>query len=32
MAGALTDGEDDTRFELGLDVLVRGLAAMAGTY
>jgi hypothetical protein len=28
LAGQLTDGDNNARFEFGLDVLVRGLAAM----
>jgi hypothetical protein len=28
LAGALTEGSGDERFEFGLEVLVRGLAAM----
>jgi hypothetical protein len=29
LAGPMTSGEGDERFEFGLDVLIRGLAAMA---
>jgi AcrR family transcriptional regulator len=30
LAGALVDGDNEVRFEFGLDVLIRGLAAMGG--